>query len=201
MTTQSEEYFQDGSELARRRPVVPNAVLAVFVLVVCEIMFFGGLVSAYVVDKGGQSWPPPDQPRLPIWTTAFNTLMLLASAWFIYRTGAARQREDAQLAVRRLLTLAICFGTFFVVFQGFEWVRLINYGLTLRSSIYGSFFYLIIGAHALHVVAGLTALVFVRIKIRRHGKAGTATTLEGSKVFWYFVVGLWPVLYVLVYLS
>ncbi|MDP7743878.1 MAG: cytochrome c oxidase subunit 3, partial [Lentisphaeria bacterium] len=62
---------------------VSHAALGMIIFVVCEIMFFGGLVSAYLVGSAGQDWPPTGQPRLPVWTTAFNTVVLLLSGWFM----------------------------------------------------------------------------------------------------------------------
>jgi cytochrome c oxidase subunit 3 len=84
------------------------------------------------------------------------------------------------------------------VFQGVEWAQLLREGLTLTSSNHGAFFYLIIGLHALHAVCAIVALglaytKFVRGKLQRSAFLATA-------VFWYFVVGVWPMLYFRVYL-
>ncbi|MDP7105628.1 MAG: cytochrome c oxidase subunit 3, partial [Roseibacillus sp.] len=89
--------------------------------------------------------------------------------------------------------------SFFVLFQGFEWVRLIKFGLTMKSSTYGSFFYLIIGTHALHAVAALVVLVLVYRNLKR--KTLAPENFWAAQVFWYFVVGIWPILYILVYLN
>ena len=75
---------------------------------------------------------------------------------------------------------------------------MIDYGLTIGSSNFGSFFYLIVGAHALHVVAALGALVFVFTQLKQNRL--TEGALGAARIFWYFVVGLWPILYILVYL-
>ena len=182
-----------------RRLVLSHAVLGMLLFVICEIMFFSGLISAYLVGHAGQSWPPPDQPRLPVWTTAFNTVVLLLSGWFVYRTSLAQRRSLGFTAVRNSLLTAFGLGAFFVLFQGFEWIRLIRYGLTMQSSIYGSFFYLIVGIHAIHALAGLCVLFCVLRKLIR--KQLTAGFLDAARIFWYFVVGLWPILYILVYLN
>jgi cytochrome c oxidase subunit 3 len=85
-----------------------------------------------------------------------------------------------------------------VTFQGAEWVRLIGQGLTLTSSSLGSFFYLIIGLHALHAVAAVALLAHASLGLRRGGLA--PGQLATAAVFWYFVVGVWPALYFRVYL-
>ena len=67
---------------------------------------------------------------------------------------------------------------------------LIRQGLTLQSSSHGSFFYLIIGTHGLHAVA---ALVFLGLTWWGAKKGRfNASLFYASEVFWYFVVGVWP---------
>jgi len=181
----------------RPRPILPNAVLGTLIFVIAEMMMFAGLISAFsIVKAGALGWPPPGQPRLPVEATAFNTAVLLASAVALYAANRAYS-QNRRLA-KRPLFWAMGLGAFFVVFQGYEWVSLIRQGLTLTSSNHGSFFYLIVGMHALHAIAGLTVLARAGWKL----SSGmlTPSTFAATQVFWYFVVGLWPVLYVLVYL-
>jgi len=181
----------------RPRQVLPSAVLGMLIFVVAEMMMFAGLMSAYtIVRAGALGWPPPGQPRLPIEATAFNTAVLLASAVFLFRANRAYTR-NRNLAKRPLFA-AMGLGAFFVVFQGYEWVMLIRQGLTLTSSIHGSFFFLIVGMHGLHAIAGLTVLGRAGLKLSKGLLA--PSTFAATQVFWYFVVGLWPVLYFMVYL-
>src|SRR5262245_50236950 len=122
-------------------------------------MLFSGFVSAFTIMRGSAViWPPPNQPRLPVEETAFNTLLLLASGGVLY--WAHRRFRRAQASARTPLLVAILLGGAFVVLQGREWVRLLAQGLTLRSSALGSFFYLIVGFHALHAVIALGILVW-----------------------------------------
>jgi len=164
--------------------------------IAAEAMFFAGLISAYVISRAGAfAWPPAGQPRLPVAVTAVNTLVLLASAAVIRQAG----RDFDRNAAVRPLSWTIALGATFVLVQGFEWVRLIGYGLTMTSSSYGSFFYLLVGTHALHVTAALLALVWGYRRLAATQLRGE--TFQALRVFWYFVVGLWPLLYGLVYLS
>jgi heme/copper-type cytochrome/quinol oxidase subunit 3 len=167
------------------------------IFVIAEMMMFAGLMSAFsIVKAGALGWPPPGQPRLPIEATAFNTAVLLASAVFLFFTNRAYAR-NRDLA-KRLLFTAIGLGAFFVVFQGFEWVSLIRQGLTLTSSNHGSFFFLIVGLHGLHAIAGLMVLGSAGLKFSKGLLA--PNSFAAAQVFWYFVVGLWPFLYFMVYL-
>jgi len=184
------------STASRAASGVPNAVAGMLLFIVAEAMFFAGLISAYVISRAGAfAWPPAGQPRLPVEVTAVNTVVLLASAATIRQAG---RDFDRGAAVRPLLW-TILLGAAFVLVQGVEWVRLIGYGLTMTSSAYGSFFYLLVGAHALHVAAALLALVWGYRRLRTAELGGDG--FQALRVFWYFVVSLWPVLYGLVYLS
>jgi cytochrome c oxidase subunit 3 len=179
-----------------REPVLPNGVLGMLIFLLTEVMLFAGLISAFLIIRSqAMVWPPPGQPRLPVEETALNTAALLASGIALYfaRRVFRRSPQDAL----RPLGLAIGLGLFFVVFQGFEWTAMLSQGLTLQSSSLGSFFYLIVGVHALHAVGAIGLLVHVFLRLRKGWLS--SGLLATSEVLWYFVVGVWPVLYLVVY--
>lgn len=175
---------------------VSNAKVAAALLITAEILFFAGLVSAFLILRGGagEAWPPPGQPRLPWGVTAFYTAVLLASAGLLvawFRDGGPVAPE-----IPRRLFPVLALGGVFLAGQGFEWVRLILQGLTLRSGLYGALFYLIVGTHALHVLGGWLWVLLGGIWAAR---GGSREALEAGRAFWVFVALLWPGLYVLVY--
>lgn len=178
---------------------LPNSVLAILIFIAAEIMFFAALMSAHTIARAtvpGGVWPPAGQPRLPVERTAFNTAILLLSG-VLLGIGGRRVREDYEKALP-YVGGAIAAGAAFVLLQGVEWVRLLREGLTMTSSAHGAFFYLIVGAHALHAVVAIAALAAVYIPMRR----GTlsASRFATTQLFWYFVVLLWPIIYLRVYL-
>ena len=187
------------SSLKERRNLVPSSVLGTMMFVLSEIMFFGALISAFMIVKAGNiMWPPPDQPRLPVTLTAFNTLFLVASGVLVYLSNKSLASGNKDGA-KKQLGIAILLALVFVGIQGFEWVRMLGHGLTMTSSTYGSFFYMIIGCHALHVFGAVAVLVNVYFKFNKSGFRDSS--YWGVQVFWYFVVGVLPILYYLVYLS
>ena len=182
-------------------PVGSNAWLGVLMLLGAEAMFFAGLIGAYIVFRvAAPTWPPPFQPRLPVGITGVNTLILLASAVTMHWSlRAVRVNDRAKLI--RLLAYTAALGAIFLVVQGFEWIRLIHFGLTVSSSVYGGMFYTLIGFHALHVLGALIwLLVVVMLATRGRFSKERHVGLQTCGMFWTFVVGLWPVLYGLVYL-
>ncbi len=186
--------------LAARPAAVPSATLAMALFIATEVMFFAGLVSAFLVLRAeALVWPPSGQPRLPAGVTGLNTALLLASGWTVQRslvTLRAGADPGGWLAVTAGL------GALFLGIQGGEWTRLVGFGLTTTSSLYGSIFYTLVGAHALHVLVALVALLVVTTRARRgRYRADAPGGLELCRMYWLFVVAVWPVLYVLVYLS
>lgn len=185
------------SAILQREPVIPSAVLGMLLFVFCEVMMFSGLISAVSIARmSAPIWPPVGEVPLPVAVTAFNSAVLLASGLLLF--FAARAYKGKRPQARSFLLFSMLTGAFFVCCQGYEWVELLHQGLTLRSSLQGSFFYLIVGAHALHAIAGLSVLSTAYLRLRQ---ARLQTDfLAATQVFWYFVVALWPFLYARVYL-
>ena len=186
---------------ARRRPLLDNAVLATIFVIGGELMLFAGLVfSFWIVRLAAPIWPPPLQPRLPVGVTAANTIVLLASSGAIVAATRARAQGRRRAFVRGL-AVAASLGTLFLAIQGYEWFRLIGFGLTVTSGSYGTTFYTLIGAHAAHLVAALAWLgVTLTLAARGRFAGPRAAAVTACAMYWHFVVALWPILYVSVYL-
>jgi cytochrome c oxidase subunit III len=181
---------------------VETGIIGMTLFLFTETMFFAGLVSAHVVLRSGQpSWPPPGQPRLPLGLTLANTIVLLASGAAVWR--AAVSFPERMGAASRAMAVGAILGVIFLAVQGLEWARLVAFGLTTSSGVYGATFYALVGAHAVHVLAALVVLLIaarqmaIAARDDRPDDARVAFTL--SRMFWLFVVGVWPVLYLVVY--
>lgn len=179
----------------RRAPVISNAVFATLLFVFVEIMFFSALISSFLVIRRGRViWDIPENVHLPVLAGGFNTLVLLLSGLsLILATGALKGRKDEATA-RAHLSRAIFLGGLFAAFQCFWCFKLMNLGLTMGSSIFGACYFLLVGAHVVHVLMGVFAMVFL---YRQNGlRLGSLRALQ---VFWLFIVGVWPVLYAQLY--
>lgn len=181
---------------------VETAVIGMTLFLFTEAMFFAGLVSAHVVLRAGQpAWPPLGQPRLPLGLTLANTVVLLASGFAVYRAGTAFPERLG--AAARGLALGVALGAVFLGVQGLEWARLVAFGLTTSSGVYGATFYALVGSHAVHVLAALVVLLTAWRRMARAARDDRAedarAAITVSRMFWLFVVGVWPVLYLVVY--
>ena len=183
-------------------PPIAPAVLATIFLIAGEIVFFAGLIFAFwVLRLGAPVWPPPLQPRLPVGVTGANTLVLLASSATMVAAARALRRGDRRGLGRRLAATG-ALGAVFLGVQGYEWVRLVGFGLTAASGTYGATFYMLVGAHAAHLLVALAWLAAVAW-LAATGRLALArpAPVNACALYWHFVVTLWPVLYVSVYLA
>jgi len=171
--------------------ILLRARVGTLLFIASEIMLFGGLLSSFVVYRSSQLvWPPEGLPFYPVSATLVNTFFLLVSGITnaIFRSTA------------RLLwaIVTIVFGLLFVVLQGIEWANLIAHGLTMTVDAYGSYFYLVIGTHALHAVAGTLWYLYALLQYRKYRLWNGA--VEAANLFWFFVVAIWPIIFWIVYL-
>ena len=122
---------------AERRQLVSSSIFATVIMIMTEVMFFAALISAYmIIRSSAEEWPPWGQPRLPVFATAINSLTLLASAFCLHRSVKVFSSQASQS--KQLLVLAIALGIVFVSVQGYEWVQLISFGLTITCLLYTS---------------------------------------------------------------
>lgn len=182
---------------------MPMNMLGMYLFIASEAILFGVLLFIFFWIKASQtgSWPPPGQPRLPVVLTGVNTVILLFSGFTMYQAWKM-VRQDRKKALTNWLMATCILGVVFLAVQGFEWIRLIRFGLGVAGSLYGGLFYIIIGLHALHVF--ITVLVMLYVWVRSTTGVYTAERHAGvtlCAMFWLFVVLIWPVLYGLVYLA
>ena len=183
------------------QPFISNGRLAILIVIASELMLFSGLIGSFLVYRLDSTfWPPPGLPRLPIQVTWANTFVLLSSAITMTLAVRAIRRNQRRLA-RNWLGTTLVLGVTFLGVQGTEWVRLLSHGLRLSSGAYGGTFYILIGCHGLHVAAGITWLACVSaIAMRGRYSAKNCAGVELCAIYWYFVCGIWPLLFGLVYL-
>ncbi len=176
-----------------------DPVLGTLLFVFAETMFFCGLISAYLVlREQAPVWPPLGQPRLPIVITGVNTAILLGSGAAIWK-ASEHHREGERTLTQRWWQATIFLGGVFLLIQGSEWSRLLDFGLRSEGSVYGATFYTLVGAHAAHVVGGVLVLGWGLW--RSHSRVGLSQAqVSAIQLFWSFIVLVWPLLYVLFYL-
>lgn len=128
-----------------------------------------------------------------------NTILLLASSWFVAQSLQVFRAGRLALA-RRLLAGAICLGTGFIVSKAFEWGDKFAHGITIETNEFFMFYFMFTGIHLLHVVIGIGLLVYMHRLAGRARTDDSVVTMESGAAFWHLVDLLWVVLFALLYL-
>ena len=187
----------DGSDSSGATGVPQRAyVTGMFIALAGILMFFMAFVSAYIVRKGmpNNAWIPLQVPRI-LW---LNTLILLASSFTLARAHNRFAAKDDE-GFRHWWATTTVLGILFVAGQILVWRQLVAEGIFLASNPSSSFFYVFTGAHGLHLLGGILALLYVQFRATRKVSKGTA--IEVVSMYWHFMDGLWVFLFLLLYLG
>lgn len=175
-------------------PPVETARFGTWVFLASEAFFFGGLLAAYFVLRGSSpTWVEP----LSVPIGALMTVLLVASS-LCASSGVRRLRAGARAAASSRLFLAAVLALAFLGMQAFEWLELVQDGFGPRASLAAASFYVITGAHGLHVLGGVLWLVGSGASVR--APASSTLHAELAALYQHFVDGVWLVLFALLYL-
>ncbi len=180
---------------------IENRKLGMWLFLASEVMFFTGLIGAYIVTREATgNWPAPSSV-LNIPLTAFNTFLLICSSATLVKGLAAAQDGD-QEGMQVSLFLTVLLGALFLVIQAHEYHELIHVKhFTPSSSIFGACFFTMTGFHGMHVLVGVLCLLSVFIKSLRGGYSSSEYRgIEVAGLYWHFVDLVWIILFTIVYL-
>ncbi len=165
-----------------------------------ECMFFGSLISTYLVYRGRSVSGPEPHEILNIPLTSFSTFDLLMSSLMMVLALAAIQRGD--MGNFKLWTaLTALLGLVFLGGQVFEFTTFSREGLSLQVNLFGATFFTLVGFHGAHVTVGVLWLLSL-LGLTMAGKMGPQDHLrvEIAGLYWHFVDIVWIVIFTVVYL-
>ena len=177
-----------------------NRKLGFWTFIGSETLFFGSLISTYMVYKGAAVSGPYPEEVLNIPLTSVSTFVLLMSSLAMVLALSAVQRGSRGGALTWLFMTALL-GSVFLGFQAYEFTHFAHEGLTLSASVFGSSFFVLTGFHGAHVSVGVLWLLtlFVLTALGKIGKED-ALKVEMAGLYWHFVDVVWIVIFTLVYL-
>src|SRR5262249_13915384 len=118
-------------------------------------MLFAAFASAYIVRQSGSDWQRVSLPSI-LWLNTFVLVVSSITLEIAGRYGRRRQWVGARIA----FTAAFALGLGFLAGQISAWQRARAAGIYVPTNPHASFFYILTGAHAIHVVAALTVLAW-----------------------------------------
>ncbi len=166
--------------------------LMIWVLIVSELLVFGAGLLAFLgmraTDPAGFAEAQDSLNRL---AGAVNTMVLVTSGWMA--AMAARSADTNPGRTRAWLAGALALGA---VFMGIKWVEYASHarhGIGIESGDFYTFYYLLTGFHAAHVLAGMVVFALL---IARPARA----LVEAGAAFWHMVDLVWILLFPIIYL-
>lgn len=172
--------------------------VAMFALIIGESAIFTIFVVAYVYYIGRSTYgPTPQILDVPI----FNTICLLSSSLTIWMAERAIARGRIRV-FGAWWALTMTLGIIFLAGTALEWNRLIfTNGLTIRTNLFGTTFYSLVGLHATHVIVGLTMLLLVMLfTLLGRVEQRHAERIQVLSLYWHFVDAVWVVVFTVVYI-
>jgi cytochrome c oxidase subunit III len=182
-------------------PAIDRYRTGMWVALAGVLMMFTALTSAYIVRANtSNDWRALPAPRL-LWVS--TGLIIFSSLTFEIARRALKQGRAG--AYQRLLLLTVLLGLGFLASQWMAWRELVGQGVYLASNPHSSFFYVLTGAHALHLLGGILALDFLLLRSRRKNYAGASGAKRRAAtgavaLYWHFMGGLWIYLFLLLFL-
>ena len=185
--------------IATRRSVtgVPTGRLAIWWVIVSEIVIFGGLLMSYLMHRLGHGEWADYAAHTNTWAGAFNTLVLLTSSLSAVLGHQAASEGDGKKAAK-LLRLTALGGLIFLGVKAFEWTAEIKAGYTITANAFWSFYYTAAGLHAAHVIAGMIVLLIIAGQASRNENL---QRVELIGLYWHFVDIVWIFLFPLLYIA
>ncbi len=167
-------------------------------LILIESTVFAGLIATYFyLFANATVWPPDgtSQPKLGL--PIIYTIVLLASAPVAVLSDL-RLRSGNLKQMRLLRALATVLLVVFLALKGYEYV---NLDYQWDDGAYGSIVWLIAGFHSGHVLTVvLKTLVTQTLAWKGFFTAERRSAVEGTTLYWVFVVVMWIPLFITVYL-
>lgn len=171
-----------------------------WLFIVSSFIFFAGLTSGYIVYTAGD--PSRGIKMILPKTFLYSTITIVLSSitmHLAYVAGKRLQFEKQKLMIGATFVL----GIVFFILQLSTWKTFVAQGIYfVNPNASLSFMYVFIGAHLVHIFAGLMMLLNVYLgRVKNIPQIKNIYRLETTAVFWHFIDVLWIYLYVFLLLN
>ena len=181
---------------------VDNRKLLMWLFLASECLFFGTLISTYLIFKGESLVGPFPEDVLDIPLTSISTFVLLMSSVTMVLSVYGAQHGRLGM-MKAMLLMTVLLGLVFLGFQVYEFRHFGgHYGLNLGTNQFGASFFVATGFHGLHVAIGVAYLISLLIgSMRRNGLGNDrALWVDTAGLYWHFVDIVWIVIFTVFYL-
>jgi cytochrome o ubiquinol oxidase subunit 3 len=195
-----------ATELARGRggggPAPKRIVVAYgfWIFILSDMVMFSALFAAYAVLSGNTAGGPTGRELFNLRNVFIETMCLLVSS---YTCGlgalSAERRQSGRFLIFAALTFVL--GVVFLFIEASEFAGMVGKGAGPSRSGFLSSFFTLVGAHGLHVTAGLIWLIYLVAQVLANGlRAAVLRRLLCWSLFWHALDIVWVGVFTLVYL-
>ena len=188
----------EGTLVNKRNRIHPHK-FALWAAMGSITMMFGAFTSAYIVKQSAGNWLEFSMPVV----FYVSTFLILISS-FTLHTSFSGFKSGNESRYKSMLILSFVLGIAFIILQYFGWTELYQKGVDLKGNVSGSFFYLLSGIHALHVLGGIAAISVALIHAFTLKFKVTDIRLNRFDLvvnYWHFVDFLWVYLFLFLLIS
>ena len=177
-----------------------NRKLGMWAFLGSECLFFGSLISSYLLYRGrSRVGPYPEQVYDIPYTSVSSFVLLMSSLTMVLALNAIQRGDHRKLRAWLLATALL--GITFVGGQVFEFTIFVQEGLTIPRNLFGTSFFVLTGFHGAHVTVGiLMLLTLYGQSLAGHLPTERALRVELVGLYWHFVDVVWIVIFTIVYL-
>ncbi len=177
-----------------------NNKVGMWTFLATDCLLFGALIAVYLLYRGRAVFGPVPHDLYDIpYTSVSSFVLLMSSLTMVLAHAAAVRRDTARM--RLWLGATALLGATFIGGQVYEFTSFIREGMTLKTNVSSSAFYVLTGFHGVHVTLGIVMLLsLVVLSVRGRLTADNHEAVELVGLYWHFVDIVWIVLFTLVYL-
>ena len=180
---------------------IDNRKMLMWIFLASECLFFGSLISTYLIFRGDSIVGPLPADVLDIPLTSTSTFVLLMSSLTMVIAVFGAQHNRLGL-MKGMLLATIVLGLAFLGFQVYEFRHFSHLGLNLGTNQFGATFFVLTGLHGTHVGVGVLYLGSLLVAAGRRNGLGKEVALhvDIAGLYWHFVDIVWIVIFTLIYL-
>ena len=165
-----------------------------------DVMFFGAFIATYLVYRGKSLVGPYPSEVLNIPITSVSTFVLLMSSLAMVLALHYVKVGEKNKGTLWILVVVVL-GAVFMGFQFVEFREFAHLGLTPRTNIFGTTFFILTGIHGAHVTIGVIWMAFLAYGSHKGSlRPDSSLDLEIAGLYWHFVDIVWIVIFTVIYL-
>lgn len=178
-------------------PDTPTTSLGTLLIIAADAMVLAGIVAAYfAVRDGSASWPPKGVSvgtYIPTMVTITAVMSAFSVQWGLY---ASRRNDQRNAAIGMAMTVFLG-----LAMANAEWLAFTRSGFSVADHAYGTFYYLLVGFHLVHVLAATMLLILVAGRaLAGHFSRDRHEPVRAVTIFFHYTNAVWFVVVTVLFL-